>query len=106
MQQISPNELVKLLETNPDFTVLLDVREPHEFEHCHITGSQLMPMQTIPSRLDELPRDKTIVTICHHGMRSQQVANFLIQQGINNVINLSGGVDAWALNVEPDMPRY
>jgi rhodanese-related sulfurtransferase len=106
VRQITSIELVELLENNPDSTLLLDVREPHEFAHCHIAGSQLIPMQTIPNRLAELPRDRTIVTICHHGMRSQQVANFLIQQGINNVINLSGGVDAWALSVEPDMPRY
>lgn len=106
MQQITANELAERIKTNPQDTYLLDVREPHEFEHCHITGSQLIPMQTIPNHLESLPRDKTIITICHHGMRSQQVANFLVQQGINKVINLSGGVDAWALNVEPDMPRY
>lgn len=106
MQQINPNDLHEMLNASDTPPLLLDVREPAEFAHCHIANSQLMPMQTVPQNLEQLPRDKTIVTICHHGMRSMQVAQFLAQQGFNNIVNLAGGVDAWALQVEPDMPRY
>lgn len=63
-------------------------------------------MQTIPAKLAQIPKDKTVVAICHHGMRSQQVANFLIQQGFSNIANLDGGVEAWASQVDSDMPRY
>lgn len=106
MQHLSPLELNKLLQTSPSDLYLLDVREAHEFAHCHIPDSQLVPMQTIPASYGELPKDKTIVVICHHGMRSQQVANFLEQQGLSNLANLEGGVHAWAEQVDPAMPRY
>ena len=63
-------------------------------------------MQTIPNRLNELPKDQTIITICHHGMRSQQVAQFLEQNGFTDLINLQGGVHAWASEVDNAMPTY
>jgi rhodanese-related sulfurtransferase len=85
---------------------LLDVREPHEFAFCHISGSINIPMNTIPSRLSEIDTNATIITICHHGMRSAAVANFLINQGITEVINLEGGVDAFARDIDPTMGRY
>ncbi|MDX2426558.1 MAG: rhodanese-like domain-containing protein [Cycloclasticus sp.] len=106
MQTISPSQLNSLLAQPDNNLFLLDVREPHEFEYCHIVGSQLMPMQSIPGRLDDLAKDATIVTICHHGMRSQQVAQFLLQQGFSDVINLTGGVNAWARDVDNTMPIY
>lgn len=106
MQQLTASALQTRIN-EPDFSdLLLDVREPNEFEYCHISGSTLMPMQTIPSRLSELPKDKTIITICHHGMRSQQVAQFLEQNGFTNIINLQGGVHAWACDVDSNMPTY
>jgi len=106
MKQISALELQQRLQQPGIELILLDVREPHEYQHCHIENSQLMPMQSVPQQLDRLPRDQEIVTICHHGMRSQQVAQFLLQQGYDKVINLQGGVDAWAIEVDPTMPRY
>ena len=106
MQQISATQLHTLID-NPDKPLLLlDVREAIEFDYCHIEGSLLMPMQSIPQRLADLPKDKTIVTICHHGMRSQQVAHFLLQNGFTDIINLTGGVNAWAAEVDNTMPRY
>jgi len=86
--------------------MVLDVREPWEHEVCSIAESTLLPMQEIPSRLQELPADADIVVICHHGMRSLQVAQFLKQSGIERVFNLSGGIAAWAAQVDPDMPQY
>jgi rhodanese-related sulfurtransferase len=106
MQTISATQLDALLQSDDESPTLLDVREPHEFEYCQIPNSQLIPMQSVPNRLSELPKDKTIITICHHGMRSQQVAQFLLQNGFTDIINLSGGVHAWASNVDPSMPTY
>jgi rhodanese-related sulfurtransferase len=86
--------------------VLLDVREPQEFAHCHINGSVEMPMGSVPTRLQELESDAATVVICHHGMRSMQVAMFLQQQGFSKLYNLGGGVAAWAAQVDPTMPTY
>jgi len=106
MNTLTAAELKTKIDTNSENLFLLDVREPHEFEHCHISGSILIPMQTIPQRLADIPKDKTVISICHHGMRSLQVAQFLLGQGFNNIINLSGGVNAWAQEVDSTMPRY
>lgn len=106
MQQISATELNQLLQTSDTPPMLLDVREPHEFSHCQIPNSLSMPMRSVPQQMNELPKDRPIVTICHHGMRSLQVAQFLTAQGFDQIINLTGGVDAWATEVDPDMPRY
>jgi rhodanese-related sulfurtransferase len=86
--------------------LLLDVREPWEFDICHIEGSINMPMAQVPQRLDELQAKDEIVVICHHGIRSQQVIWFLRQQALENLVNLDGGVDAWARTVNADMPVY
>ncbi|HAT31383.1 MAG TPA: sulfurtransferase [Janthinobacterium sp.] len=86
--------------------VLLDVREGWEYETCHIEGALLMPMNTIPGRIDDLDEDAAIVCICHHGARSMQVAAFLERNGFGKVSNLTGGIHAWALQVDGDMPRY
>ena len=85
---------------------LLDVRENWEFETCHIAGSTLMPMQTIPARIDDLDEDAQIVCICHHGARSLQVAAFLEHHGFGKVSNLTGGIHAWAVQVDTAMPKY
>ncbi len=86
--------------------VLLDVREPWEFQTCHIDGSVPIPMNTIPARLQELDEEAAIVCICHHGARSMSVAAFLERNGFTQVINLTGGVHAWALQVDNAMPTY
>jgi rhodanese-related sulfurtransferase len=86
--------------------LLLDVREPWEFQTCRIEGSLSIPMQAIPERLQELDEDGPIVCICHHGARSMSVAAFLERNGFAQVINLTGGVHAWALQVDPAMPTY
>lgn len=86
--------------------MILDVREPWEHDVCRIAGAQLLPMQQIPARLGELPQDRDIVVMCHHGMRSLQVANFLAQSGFTEVVNLQGGIDAWSRQVDPSVPLY
>jgi molybdopterin/thiamine biosynthesis adenylyltransferase/rhodanese-related sulfurtransferase len=86
--------------------VLLDVREPWEYELCRIEGSVLVPMGQLPERLEELDKSATIVTICHKGGRSLQVARFLEASGFANARSLKGGVDSWAVNVDPGMTRY
>jgi len=107
MEQITPVELKAWLDdgSRPQ-PLLLDVREPREFETCHIDGSRLMTMGTVPALIGDLPRDEDIVVICHHGGRSFQVAMFLQQQGFSRLFNLNGGVDAWALQVDKTMARY
>ncbi|MGD8840230.1 MAG: rhodanese-like domain-containing protein [Gammaproteobacteria bacterium] len=86
--------------------LLLDVREPWEFEICHIDGSINLPMSQIPRLLDRLDDADEIVVICHHGVRSLKVAGFLQQQHDAELINLDGGVDAWAREVDPAMDLY
>ena len=107
MQQMTALELADWLadDARPS-PMLLDVRENWEFETCHIDGSVQIPMNTIPARIDDLDEDAAIVCICHHGARSMQVANFLEQNGFAEVINLTGGVHAWALQVDNSMPTY
>ncbi|MBE2259534.1 MAG: sulfurtransferase [Candidatus Accumulibacter sp.] len=90
----------------PRRPLLLDVREPWEYELCRLPDSLLLPMQTLAARVDELDRQADIVVICHHGVRSRQVASFLDRQGFNSIYNLAGGVDAWAREVDPAMRRY
>lgn len=107
MQHIRPAELKAWLEDlQREKPLLLDVREPWEFERCHIDGAVSVPMNGIPARLDELPRDREIVVSCHHGVRSFHVARFLDHNGFTRVINLTGGVDAWAKEADPTMPTY
>ncbi|WP_019141876.1 rhodanese-like domain-containing protein [Noviherbaspirillum massiliense] len=86
--------------------LLLDVREPWEFQTCHIEGAVSIPMNTIPARMAELEEDAPIVCICHHGMRSMQVAAYLERNGFTQVNNLTGGVHAWAQQVDKSMPTY
>ena len=107
MQQISANQLKSWLDDSQRAApLLLDVREPWEFEKCHIPGSQAMPMRSIPARYLELPREGDLVVICHHGARSFQVGMFLEQQGFTGIINLHGGLASWARDADPSMPTY
>ncbi|HYE38057.1 rhodanese-like domain-containing protein [Methylocaldum sp.] len=106
MRDILPSELRSYLETAEPKPLLLDVREPQEYAYCHIEGSAHIPMNDIPSRLGELHPQQEIVVICHHGMRSRMVGDYLTHQGFSNIVNLRGGVDAWATEVDPNMPQY
>lgn len=104
MRSLSAPQLAARLET--DETRLVDVREPWEFDICHIPNSINIPMGEIPQRIDDFDEDIDTVIICHHGVRSRHVIQFLEQQAVGSLINLDGGVDAWARSVDPDMPVY
>lgn len=106
MREFSASQLSGYLSETDSDPLLLDVREPWEFGICHIAGSQLIPMGQIPTSLGGLDGGRETVVICHHGIRSRQVAMFLEYQGFANVINLSGGVDAWARDVDRGMATY
>ncbi len=86
--------------------LLLDVREPWEFTTCRLEGARSMPMNEVPTRLDEIDLEAPIVCICHHGARSLQVAAFLSARGAREVHNLTGGVAAWAHQVDASFPTY
>jgi len=99
----APQLAAYLAEAEP---LLLDVRETWEFEICRIDGSINLPMSQIPGQIEQLEGAEEIVVICHHGMRSMQVAGYLQQLVDGRLINLDGGVDAWAREVDPDMALY
>jgi rhodanese-related sulfurtransferase len=85
---------------------VLDVREPWEVDLCRIEGSRALPLDTIPQHLDELPRDGLLVMVCHHGVRSARAVAWLRARGFDNAVNLAGGIDAWAREIEPSMRTY
>ena len=105
MTSITPRELKQRLERG-DALTLLDVRERGEHAICALPGDLLIPMGDLPARLHELDPDAETVVYCHHGMRSQMVGSYLLQQGFADVANLNGGIAYWADAVEPSMPRY
>lgn len=106
MREMSATDLHAYLESLQDKPLLLDVREPWEFDTAHIEGATLIPMRTINSRATELDPARETVVICHHGIRSRMVCRFLETQGFSNLINLAGGVNAWAREVDLNMPTY
>ena len=105
MRQIRPSELTVQLQA-ARAPVLLDVREPWEWNVCRIPGAILIPMRELPARLEELDKGAETVVICHHGVRSYHAARYLESLGFADIVNLSGGVSAWADEVDPAMPRY
>ena len=105
LDSIAPAELRQRLEAGEDL-VLLDVREQDELAICRIEGALWIPMGEIALRHGELDPERTTVCICHHGVRSARVAGALAQLGFARALNLSGGIDRWAAEVDPSMRRY
>ena len=103
--EITAHELRDEWQRNPAL-VVVDVREPHEYEIAHIDGAVLMPLGELPDRLGELDGHHEIVTHCHHGARSLKALEILKAAGFSKVRSLRGGIDAWAVNVDPALPRY
>lgn len=106
MREFSAVELKKYLDTAQPVPLLLDVRQPWEYDVCQLENSRLIPMSQIPEKLAELDKDQETVVICHHGIRSRSVGRYLEQAGFRHIINLSGGVDQWAKTVDRQMPTY
>lgn len=108
--QITVQELASRLSSDTGNLQLLDVREPSEVAIAHLEGFQNLPLsefaewsEEIPTRLD--PHAETLV-LCHHGVRSAQMCQWLIAQGFTNVKNVVGGIDAYSLEVDPSIPAY
>ncbi len=105
--EATPAEAKQALEKKE--AVLIDVREPEEFALAQVEGAILMPMNTVPSelqRLEALADEGSLLILCHHGVRSLQVAYWLQQQGIEQCASVAGGIDRWSLEVDPTIPRY
>jgi len=104
MDQLTPNQAQALLDT--DRAQLIDVREPQELELAALPGATFIPMGQLAARLEELPREQTLIIMCHHGVRSAMAGDYLERNGFSRVCNLSGGIDAWSREVDPSIPRY
>jgi len=103
--EIAPAELQREWKANPAL-VVLDVREPHEYAIARIEGARLIPLSELAGRLRELDGRAEIVTHCHHGVRAIKAREILKGAGFANVRSLTGGIDAWACEVDPNVPRY
>lgn len=104
-EDLTPEEFVAKRQDN-ELWQLLDVREPWELEIARVDGSLDIPMGEVPERLDELDRNRPIAVLCHGGVRSARVASYLTQQGLQQVANIAGGIDAWSTSVDESIPRY
>jgi rhodanese-related sulfurtransferase len=103
--QLSPSEALQRLRESPA-ACLLDVREQWEWDLVRVEGSQHMPMNEVPQRWQSLPEDAPILVLCHHGVRSNAVAQYLLRSGVEGVYNIRGGIDAWASEVDPTLAKY
>ena len=106
MKELKSTLLKDHLDSTDTAPLLLDVREPWEYEKCHIEGSVLVPMRQVMQSLQELDPDRETVVICHHGIRSRRVCQVLAMSGFTNLINLSDGIDGWAKDVDLSMDTY
>ena len=104
-EAISVQELANWRQAETDH-IVLDVREAVELEICALEGAMHIAMSQITERVDEVPRDKPVVVMCHHGARSMRVVEYLRSAGILNVVNLDGGIDAWAREVDGSVGLY
>ena len=105
MKELSVQELKELKDTKADFQ-LIDVREPYEYEICHLDG-ELIPMGDVLDHVDKIARDKKVVVYCRSGKRSASVVRALEQaHGFDNLYNLEGGVLSWSDEIDPSMPKY
>ena len=106
MNELYPKELKTYIGEANAPPVLIDVREQWEYDIVHLPDSELIPMSELSEQIGKLNRDDEIVVICHHGIRSRAAGIYLEKHGFKNVINLKGGIDAWAKDIDPSMPTY
>lgn len=105
--EVTVEDVKRMIDSSEQF-VLLDVRQPEEYNIAHIEGATFVPLGELPAALTRLAEhaDRPIVTHCHLGMRSLQAAAFLRQQGFEHVKSMAGGIEAWSSRVDPSIPRY
>jgi rhodanese-related sulfurtransferase len=106
--EITPQELQERLKRG-ERVVVLDVREPAEFAVAHLDGSVAIPMGSVPSELQKIEGfadNADVAVLCHHGVRSLNVAVWLQQHGVENCFSVAGGIDRWSLEIDPTVPRY
>lgn len=101
----TPLEFVQEMEKRTDL-MMLDVREYEEIQICHLKDAMHVPMGQIPSKLDELPKNKDLIVFCHMGVRSRSVTNYLRRNGFSRAFNLKGGIDRWSVEVDSKVQRY
>lgn len=104
-EEIDVHEFVRR-RANDATLVLLDVREASELARAALPGAQHIPMREIPTRLHELDKCASYAVLCHHGNRSERIAQFLVANGFEAVANIDGGINAYALQIDPSIPRY
>lgn len=105
IKDLSPGEIQTIL-TSGNPPVLIDVREQWEYDIVHLQNARLMPLSTFMQHFPELVPDKSYLIYCHHGVRSMQVCNYLQRMGFTDLINLQGGIEAYALEVDTTLARY
>ncbi|GAB3836363.1 rhodanese-like domain-containing protein [Hymenobacter jeollabukensis] len=106
LPELTPEQLRDRLAAGETLQ-LVDVRQPEEFEYCRIAGSQLIPLGELARRTDEISPEQPVVLICHHGVRSMQALAYLQHRhGLQNLLNLRGGIHAWSVKVDPQVPVY
>lgn len=105
MESVSVIQLKEELESGSQ-TILLDVRDKWEYDICHIDGSINISLSEIMERASELDKQPRTVVICHHGMRSAMAGEYLQAEGFEQIVNLEGGIDAWACTIDQNMTRY
>ena len=105
LPEMTPLEIDARLKSGEPLA-LLDVREPYEVMISHLDGALHIPMSELSSRWPEIPRNRPVVVFCHHGYRSSQAIRYLAAQGYTNLVNMQGGIDAWARQVDSSIPQY
>lgn len=106
--ETTPQDISRRLNAGEKL-LLIDVREPHEFQLARIRGAELIPMRSVPAQLERLDAagdEATLIVYCHHGVRSLNVVNWLREQGVSGCQSMAGGIDRWSLEIDPSVPRY
>ena len=106
--EITPQEVKQRLDAGEKL-VLIDVREPSEFQQTRIAGAELIPMRSVPaelSRLEARSDEGALIVFCHHGVRSLSVVNWLREQGVGECQSMAGGIDRWSCEIDASVPRY
>jgi adenylyltransferase/sulfurtransferase len=103
--EITPHEVKQRLDRGEKF-LLVDCREPWEYEVCRIAGAQLIPMGSVATHLQQLEAAEDVVVYCHHGRRSLDVVAWLQQQGVEGARSMAGGIERWSREIDPSVPRY